>query len=325
MGTAHELKILLQKYKEGNCTAEEEKLLRDWFICIGQDASPVSLSVEDQQRMLQDFTRSSRFSVPETAKRRYLKNWRAVAAAAILLSVILMGGWWAANRVNSFSPFTKEEVTFVQIETGRGQIKKILLPDSSIVWLNAHTQLFYHPDFTRHREIRLSGEALFEVAADEKHPFTVWTADSLKTTVLGTQFNIRSYNRLQETRITVISGRIQVTPPHMSGAVGILTRNQAFHFDRVSQSYIQVAVNGVAAAGWSRGEWALKDQGIAALALLLYNQYGITLINRRPGLDTLQLDINFTKQQGVKEMMTVFCLLANCQYQWKDSTTLELY
>lgn len=327
MSTVPELKTLLQKYSEGRCTAAEEKLLQDWFIRIGKGPAPAGLSLDDQQRMLQDLTRSPRFAEQTKPRRlRYLKSWRSVAAAAIITGIILLGGLFlATTRMGTRFPLAKQQVVFVQVATGRGQVKKVVLPDSSVVWLNARTQLSYHPDFTTHREIRLSGEALFEVSRDEKHPFTVLTADSVQTTVLGTQFNVRSYDRLPETQVTVLSGRVQVSPPHQPEIISMLARNQSIRFDRIQHSYVQMEVNATIAGGWRNGAWELRDQGVAELGLLLYNQYGITLINHKQHLDDLHLDANFTRQQSVKEIVTVFCLLADCQYRWKDNATLELY
>lgn len=310
MRTEKELKELLHKYSEGRCTAEEEKLLQQWFTLIGQEQTSSGLSGNDRQRMLNDFTSSPRF----TEKKK--KSWRPVAAAAILLGILFLG--WLMMR-------EKKETLFIQLATGSGQIKQVVLPDSSIVWLNARTALSYHPDFTNHREIRLSGEALFEVTHDTQHPFTVLINDSLQTTVLGTQFNIRSYDRLQEAQITVLSGRVQVAQLNKIEVIGVLTRNQAIHFNRANGSYIKTEENAATLAGWRTGKWELKDQGIAELALLLYNQYGVTVINKHKGLEALHVDANFMNKQSAREIVSVFCLLAGRKHQWKDSTTVELY
>lgn len=311
MRTEQALKELLQKYSEGTCTPEEEKLLQEWFSRIGQESPSSGLSVEDHQRMLSNFSRSPRFAAPA----KTIKTWWSVAAAAVMAGIILFS-WLLLTDHN-------KEIVFVQMETGSGQIKQVVLPDGSVAWLNARTKLAYHPDFRGHREIRLSGEALFEVSPDAKHPFTVLTADSLQTTVLGTQFNIRSYERLRETQVTVVSGRVQVA--QSDKVIGILNRNQVIRFDHEKRSYIKTEVNAAAITSWSTGEWEQKVHGLEELTLLLYNQYGITLVNRRQGLETLFLDANFTKQQNVREIVAVFCLLANCRHQWKDSTTVELY
>jgi ferric-dicitrate binding protein FerR (iron transport regulator) len=315
MNTEQSLQELLQKYSEGRCTAAEEQQLQEWFVRIGQ-GSPVSgLSGEDRQRMLHTFAHSPRFAAQQKpALLHYLK--RGIAAAAILAGIILFS-WLLLVRQHT--------PVFVQLHTGSGEMKRIVLPDRSVVWLNAQTELAYHPDFATHREIRLSGEALFEVTGDEKHPFTVLTADSLQTTVLGTQFNIRNYNRVQETQITVLSGRVQVAQPQHHQVMGILGSNQVIRFNRAKNSYSQTTENAAALTGWRQGVWALKNQGIEELSLLLHNQYGITLVNHRKELATLLLNANFTKQQDAREIVAVFSMLAGCRQRWKDQLTVEIY
>lgn len=313
MKTELALKELLQKYHSGNCTAEEEKLLQNWFSRIGHGSSSSGLSEEGSKRMLHAFINSPRFAAP--SGKQVKMGWRTIAAAAITMGIILFSLLYLRNN--------KKEIIFVQLETGIGQIKQIVLPDSSIVWLNARTKLSYHPDFTRHREIKLSGEALFEVTDDHEHPFTVITKDSLQTTVLGTRFNIRSYERLQETQVTVVSGRVQVAKPN--NIMAVLAPDQALCYDHAKYSYTRIDVNATTSTDWSTGEWAMNVRGLEELTLLLYNQYGITLINKRNDLASLHLDANFKKQQSVREMVKVFCLLAGCRHQWKNDTTVELY
>lgn len=321
MRTAKELRELLQKHSEGRCTPEEEKLLEQWFIRIGQEQRS-GLSTADRLRMLNDFTSSPRFTgEKKPARLRFLNSWRSVAVAAVLIGVLFFSGLF----MEDFFLGQKKEIVFVQLATSSGQVKQVVLPDSSVIWLNANTSLAYHPDFTNHREIRLSGEALFEVTHDTQHPFTVLIADSVQTTVLGTQFNIRSYDRFPKAQITVLSGKVRVTQLNKNRIMGMLTSNQAIHFDRRIGSYTQTEEDAGALAGWRAGEWGLKDQGVSELALLLYNQYNVTVVNREKRLEAQHVDANFTNKQSAREIVTVFCLLAGCRYEWKDNNTVELY
>lgn len=327
MRTEQELKELLQKYSEGRCSPAEERLLQEWFARIGEGQTSAGLSGDDRRRMLANFTNSPRLSGQgKPPKLRFLKAWRMGAVAAGVAGILFFS-WLLLQHNQKNAPVfgSKAEIAFLEVATGSGEVKQVVLPDSSVVWLNARSQLAYHPDFATHREIRLSGEALFEVTRDKQHPFTVLTADSLQTTVLGTQFNIRSYRSLNETQVTVVSGQVQVALAHKNEVMGRLIRNQALRFDRAKQSYVQVEVNAAALSDWRNGIWALKGQGVEELAVLLYNQYGITVINRGQGLNTLYVDANFTKQQDAKEIVSTFCLLAGCRYTWRDNATVELY
>ncbi|MDR6919492.1 FecR domain-containing protein [Chryseobacterium sp. 2987] len=93
------------------------------------------------------------------------------------------------------------------LKTPRGGQYQITLSDGTKVWLNAGSSLEYPMKFTANREVKLNGEAYFEVYHDPKHPFIVKT-DIQQIKVLGTIFNIRAYENNQYT--TLVQGSVEV-------------------------------------------------------------------------------------------------------------------
>jgi transmembrane sensor len=90
-------------------------------------------------------------------------------------------------------------------------VSKIILPDGSNVWLNSGSKISYrNNDENQCREVKLSGEAYFDVVKDAGHPFTVETAH-FKIKVLGTAFNVRSYANDQNAEATLVRGHIELT------------------------------------------------------------------------------------------------------------------
>jgi transmembrane sensor len=99
--------------------------------------------------------------------------------------------------------------------TALGEQRTIQLSDSSIVTLNADSRIQLRLDRT-HRGIELlRGEALFKVAHDPSRPFTVRT-NTATVQAVGTQFNV--YERPNGTRVSVLEGRVRITPLGHSGA-----------------------------------------------------------------------------------------------------------
>ena len=91
----------------------------------------------------------------------------------------------------------------------RGQDYHLTLADGTQVWMNAESRLEFPDRFNGNtREVRLEGEAYFEVKRDAKRPFIVHT-DYLTTRVLGTAFNVRARSR-RDASVTLVSGRVQV-------------------------------------------------------------------------------------------------------------------
>jgi ferric-dicitrate binding protein FerR (iron transport regulator) len=99
-----------------------------------------------------------------------------------------------------------------EIATRQDDKKHLVLPDGTEVWLNAGSTLSYSAESfpQRDREVRLNGEALFEVAPNALVPFVV-RADRVTVRVLGTRFNLRDYKEDDSLQATLISGRVQVS------------------------------------------------------------------------------------------------------------------
>jgi transmembrane sensor len=128
----------------------------------------------------------------------------ALTAAACLVFGLLSFLYWK-NHSGSYNAKT------YQITTARGNISKIILPDGTKVWLNAGSEIFYKTNYgNKCREIRLTGEAFFDVVKDAEHPFIVNTA-TMRIKVLGTAFNVRSYANDNVSETSLIRGRIELT------------------------------------------------------------------------------------------------------------------
>lgn len=88
------------------------------------------------------------------------------------------------------------------------QIKtKVLLPDSSEVWLNKQSELSYAAGFGRsHRNLTLTGEAYFDIKKNEI-PFIILSHQT-QTEVLGTAFNLRSYAHEESVSLALVRGKV---------------------------------------------------------------------------------------------------------------------
>lgn len=331
METEQHFKELLDKYLAGTCTAQEKAVMEEWFS-KGGNSSKTGIELEESKRAqllarihaLQDRQAQPAITVQRAGWREWLTGWRA---AAVWIAVLVTAGiaTWRSGVINSLFTSRESFVAYELIQTGKGEVKQILLPDSSVVMLNANSTLEYHPDFAEHRQIRLSGEALFSVTRDKTHPFTVQTSDSLVTTVLGTRFNIRSYEKSQDIGITVVSGVVAVDWAKHS--LDTLTRSQAIHYQKASRSFtLSDNINTESVTGWTSGKWEYDNLRFNDLAILLHNYYGIALTSRR-NTDTLQtgVSVNFNSKQSVKDILEVFCAFAGCSFRENGPADMIIY
>ncbi len=99
---------------------------------------------------------------------------------------------------------------FVEKETPLGSKYSFVLPDSSVVKLNAGSKLRYPERFEGNsRKVFLEGEAFFEIKRNVTKPFVISTRE-IETQVLGTSFNIRAYRAEAVNKVAVVSGLVKV-------------------------------------------------------------------------------------------------------------------
>ena len=129
----------------------------------------------------------------------------AIAAGVI---VIIATGYFLLFSVKQQSPV----IALKPLVTKTAAMHEAtLLPDGSKVWLNAGSELFFESDFKgATREVRLTGEAFFDVVKDSSHPFIVHIND-VNINVLGTAFNVKGYEEDKEIQTTLYRGLVKVT------------------------------------------------------------------------------------------------------------------
>ncbi len=127
--------------------------------------------------------------------------------AAILILPLLAVTFWFALRTPDFQT---TEIAWNTLETPAGMRSEFVLPDGTQVYLNSKTILRYPMTFSNDiREVKLDGEAYFQVAEDKKHPFVVNTG-KVNIEVTGTEFKASNYRHENLTEIVLISGSIQL-------------------------------------------------------------------------------------------------------------------
>lgn len=186
---------------------------------------------------------------------RLPRVWYKTAAAAAILLFFSLAVW----QLGRDSHVPSSEIAFsdwVTESNKSGQRSEVVLPDGSIVALNAESELKYDRlDFGKgHRDVFLTGEAFFEVRKNPESPFRVHS-NELITTALGTSFNIRAYADLL-TRVQLATGRVSVNRDRKSSPAGeavllepgqeaVLGRDEKLQVRHIAVSRIDAWRNGI--------------------------------------------------------------------------------
>ncbi|MCX2454226.1 FecR domain-containing protein [Pedobacter sp. PLR] len=155
----------------------------------------------------------------------------------------------------------KGEISYNTISTPAGGQYQVVLPDGSRVWLNAASSLRYATSLAslKERKVELSGEAYFEVSKAEGQsgkPFIVKSRNQ-EVEVLGTHFNVCSYDQEPSSATTLLEGRVKVRRS------GVFERTLTPGEQSLVGKGIEVRkVDTVTAVAWKNGLFKFEDANI---------------------------------------------------------------
>lgn len=161
------------------------------------------------------------------------------------------------------------------IETPNGGRYEIALPDGTHVWMNAASSLKYPASFAslKERRVKLQGEAYFEVAKDNQHPFIVETFMQ-EVKVLGTHFNINSYANEPETKTTLLEGSVRVSNLTSKNSKKLIPGQQAAIKDdeiKISEADIDQALS------WKNGDFVFVGEDLKAVMRQVARWYDVEI------------------------------------------------
>lgn len=195
-------------------------------------------------------------AAPVTSGFRRLFSWKYAAAVLLL---ILSGTLWLTRRAPSFRPVT------ASVATQPGQTKRLLLPDSSEVLLNAGSRLLYTQMEQLIREVWLDGEAWFHVRHTKEHTsFIVHTYDHLSVEVLGTQFNVNNFG--DKIAVVLQQGSIKLNITEQQGQQPTqlyLRPGEMLRYDKKDGEYSKSRTDAEKVTAWTRGQLVMDEYTVA--------------------------------------------------------------
>ena len=206
-------------------------------------------------------------------------SYKAVALVSVLaLMVVIFYFFYQENSFSNDKPLSESILTLK--ENPVGQKSKIFLPDGSIVWLNSASKISYDNNFgIDNRDITLDGEAFFEVERDADMPFHVHTRDFV-TEVLGTSFDINSFEDNSEDNIALVTGRIRVHLKDRTGTTIQLDPGEALTWNEGTKTMEKKALDYKEMVSWKDGLIYFKQASFKTVIDKLERWYGVEFITK---------------------------------------------
>ncbi len=312
---------LLEKYRRGQCTPEELNALYQWYDSFDEE-TPYLSSLNDRKKkklesaIFGDIQRHiQQGEQPEKVPGNPVYWYRLAGIAAALLLTI--GLSWLLMRKADDSP-GKTVVSQTDTRPAPRQPERMVLPDGSIAWVKAGSQLAYPTAFSGNtRTVQLEGDAFFEVVKDSKHPFIVQSG-GFNTRVLGTSFNVRSYAQKQEFEVTVVTGKVAVSEAPTASRKGtkvVLLPNQKVVFKQQDGLLVVEPVKRTEIVDLlAISSLKFRDAPLREVIQLLNRRYHVTITLQKASVGNCTVTADLT-DETLKTSLDIIATSVEATYQ----------
>lgn len=310
--------ILITKYLSGEATSQEKDELEAWRFTsteheqLFQELSeswslthrPFVNVIPDKEKVWQKIMIGINQMPPIKMYSRRI-FYRAISIAA---TIALLVGF----SIHEFFPGrTADGEVFFKAPIG--QKAEVLLPDGTQVFLNSGSELAYSANYynSKNRSVRLHGQAFFDVAKDEEHPFDV-SVGNVKVVVHGTSFDINSYRKNTGITVSLLSGSVSIVS-QSNEMLAILKPNQKAFIPYVDSNRCELSTcNASEESLWRYGQLKIKGELLTDVVRKMETWYGVTI-----NLKSINVSKRYwmtIKTESLKEMLEIINRITPINY-----------
>jgi len=167
---------------------------------------------------------------------------------------------------------------FIQsVVADKGQISKVILPDSSVVWINSGSKITYNSKFgENNRKIELVGQAFFQAAHNAEIPLVV-DVNGFLVKVLGTKFDVNAYSEEKNIQVVLESGRVELHQASDHDFKYTLSPGEMATFNPENKKLTIDKVMPELFSSWKEGVLIFRDKPMAEVLDELQRRYNIDI------------------------------------------------
>lgn len=215
-----------------------------------------------------------------------------------------------------------ETTEYNYLTTPRGGQYVLQLPDGTKIWINSESKLKYPTRFVsgKTREIELLyGEAYFDVTSSRKNNDAAFKVISptQQIEVLGTEFNVKSYQNDNKVYTTLIEGKVNVTT---SITTKTLTPNQQFLFNKNTNTFHVNHVDVKPEILWKDGVFSFKGKTLKDIIATISRWYDVDIILKNKNLENLKFSGAINKNKNIEDILELIKFQTDIDYQINNKT-----
>lgn len=245
----------------------------------------------------------------------YLK-YAAIFILLISISSVLL----LINRQSE--PKIANNIKYTSIIADYGQISKVILPDSSIVWLNSGTTLSYNNEYSvNNRDLTLIGQALLEVKKNKAIPLIV-ACNDLKVKVLGTKFDVCAYPEDEKVSVVLESGSVELLHSKNKSFSYTLKPGEKAVYNSLLKNIVIKEIKPTVYATWKDGTLIFTNTPMAEVIKKLERKFNVEITVNNPEVYKSIFNANF-KDESLVEILDYIQYSCPIAYKIIDENKAE--
>lgn len=306
-------KDLFERYTNGTCTEEEQASVEAWYLNQLQqnEGRPSAEQLEAAKADIWKGIQPKRGIVP-------LIRWASIAAAvlvALLFVYKLQSGTPEKQGIKTLQVSADkkhEERDVLYASKSANSLKK--LPDGTIVILAKGSKLTIFPTFNKkyNREVELEGKAFFDVAHNPVKPFIIYSGN-VRTTVMGTAFDITAVPGAKTVTVNVIRGMVEVRNSKTHWMTYLKKNMQIIsgeHDEVINRGVIDAAKE----LAWNKKDLEFSDISLADAKPRLEEQFGYKIVIKDAEMGRQAFNYSMRPNESVESFIESICVVFNAEY-----------
>lgn len=330
-------KKILTDYFFNRCDAQTAGKIEQWFMDHGKSAGATALlyelwhdvrkpeNIADKtetdaafDRFRSELLRKTSSTVTGDSVRTQARKADRRLGFAAAIAVLLL----SATVFQSIRVYRSENVNWQEKSVASGETGFVTLPDGTSVWMNAGSRIVYPQKFVSgKRQVFFSGEAHFNVAKDKRKEFEIQTGDAV-VTVLGTEFNLKSYNDENELELALLEGKVRFETSESRQLT--LLPGEAVEFDRNSNEIHKYSFDKDDYSSWKDGNLYFKNCPLSRIVRQLERKFDVEIVIATDSLKTVPYHMAFVNDESLDEILSVLGSGTGIHVEKKESV-IEIY
>jgi len=341
---------MLMRFIHGETNAEETVQIEEWASADNKNEkillqiARICFAQETQERISsRDSLNAYNHVKHRINSRKYRRlTKRYLLAAACAAGFILLSGFFSYLYESSVRPLAKQ----ITVISNPGMRTRIMLPDSSIAYLNSGSSLTYSQYFTirdKERRFNLKGEGYFKVKHDAKIPFIVSVNNGrMSIRATGTEFDVQAYSEDDNVRVTLVEGSVVLSMKKQNGQYNYakLTQPQKVDYNFRSEKMNMAdenelaqgavyslksekmdikSVNSASETSWRSGRLVFNNMPLPDLLQKLTHFYNVQFIVRDPVIYSYSFTGTFDNKQ-LSQVLDYLKISSRMDYKIVDAS-----